>query len=231
MARTLQTILDEAKDLAHSVWSKTADAVAVLAGMAAVLVRVETEGESLRDQTFRQTASSEYLDLIGRERGKERLPYETQEEWRKRAVLEPKGTIDWVERRIEHELDSLGFTGYTVHVFHPRETDQYADTPTSMVGDDQYGDEYPVTVLVAIPPMAAVDVPDIPAADWSFADETFAQEDRYSRDRYIHTRIRKIVETARQAGSHLTLVWSTDDIDMAPVESVAYYAEMEVGLL
>ncbi|MDZ7703172.1 MAG: hypothetical protein U5L04_01650 [Trueperaceae bacterium] len=229
--RTLSDIADELLALAHRTWSSTADARATMKGLAAVILDVEQTGDTMHDQTARQTANGPYIDLIGREAGKERLPFETVAQWRARAILSPMGTVAWLRERIQHEMDALGYEGYKVEVFQPRNTRQFADTSTSVV-DDNDTRQWPRHAVVSIPPMYAPELTGRAFAGHGFADVNFAQETTDSHDRYIHRRIEKAVALARQAGTVVTIIYRRDrGVNASLVEFVAHFAQMEVGLV
>lgn len=231
MSRPLADITDELLRLAHRLWDATDDARATIKGLAASILKLEDTGEAVSDEAFRQTATTEYLDLHGREAGKGRFPYETDAQWRERAFLSPRGTITWLRERIDHEIESLGYEGYNVLVFLPRETQQFADCSDSIVGDHDAG-HWPRHAVVSIPPMDAPTVSGVAYADEGFADDAFANETTDSRDRYIHRRIEKAVEIARQSGMVITIVYRRErGLNASLPEFTGHLFDHEVGLL
>jgi len=128
MARSQQAIVDYLSDLAHAMWSATDDAIAVLRGLASVLIDSEETVEELKEQTFRQTADSDHLDAVAENRGADRYPWESDEAFRDHAIFKPRGAAPSVLRREIQRL--IHHEGYSIEIVEPGDA-------VALTGDEQ----------------------------------------------------------------------------------------------
>lgn len=142
MARDAQTILDKLRDLAPRFLTDSDHGDNLLEIVAGRLSAAESRWKAWFDQAFRQTAEDPYLTDLGEDRGAERHPWESDEEYRDRAFVQPKSpTPHHLEERVTTLLEYDGYEADLVEPFQrallPADTDHpdagvYLDTPTAL---------------------------------------------------------------------------------------------------
>lgn len=205
MARTQSQILDELTRNAPAWLRKWPVFVPVLRAAARALAYVETSIDSLREQSFRQTADGAHLTDIGDEHGIARLPGEDDDDYRARITLRAQGVtpaalrteLDYI---VEHYLGD----GFDVRLFEP--TQVFAND--SFFADDVESitlppaDERPRDLFwLAFPAFPKTDNSGTAFANLAFADDSFAGDDtRDPAHRLIHSTLLDWVDTHRLAG-------------------------------
>jgi hypothetical protein len=116
MARRQQEVFEELKNLAPP-WFLDGAGDVLLEAFAQVLADAEGRLDGWLDQLYRDSAGSEYLNDLGEDRGKQRQPWESDDEFGDRAYIEPEApTLE----RLQEVLDELlEFEGYSVDIEEP----------------------------------------------------------------------------------------------------------------
>lgn len=190
----------------------------VVPAAAAVLARVEGLWDDWLEELFRETASLEFLDALAEDRGKSRFIWETDEQLRERAIVEPEAPTPSRLEELYSYLLGPG-EGWNAEIREPRLT----VVPPNDDDGDGFGffasqsptdpDDYP-SVYVADLPLGEVRTPaagsfaapggDIFAGGFVPAPDihaTYVGDQPWSESRWAIRRIAEDLKSRRPAGS------------------------------
>lgn len=114
MARSQSEIEEEIENLAPAWLTRGTVGSVLISAIAAVFAYAESIWDDWRPQVFRRRADEPYLTDLGEDRGIERFPWETDEEYRARATIGPESPTP---ARLKEALEALiPWEGYEVEV-------------------------------------------------------------------------------------------------------------------
>jgi len=169
VSRDADEIADELRALGPD-WLFPANAIgrALSRGTAVVLAYVEELAEALEELADRRTSEGPWLDALAKDRGTERLPWESDEQLADEAQLRPgAATPDRIRQQCRRRLR---FEGYDVEVHEPRLVGTPTDTgiaedpdaafyvgPSGFLAPDT-DNPFVVFVVVPVPEVAVYEV-------------------------------------------------------------------------